>query len=362
MLPINHAWKEGSRSDLLQTTPRMALATQDIEHLVEELRAYHAIYSPLFQRREPRDAAHTYLQGLLATLPRQSIEPMVLAVEDVAPKAVRAMQAFMSEGPWHDERLLHRHWEEVHTDLGADDGVLMVDGSDVPKQGGHSVGVKRQSAGNWASGPTARLVYVWARSVPRATPCWTVDGICLRPGAQMTRMRNGAGSAAFRPASPSKPSPSWPRRCSRGGQEPGAAMSLGGGGRGVWEQSRLAGWRGGAGSVVCCRSAPPYAGLGRAPSDTHPIVAWARSAPAAGAPGRRGARGADRPGGGGGACPPRRGHARRSRKAARDLWSRSVPLDGWLPYGTPCQGRRLVGAAAAGRDRGVEDLPVPCSH
>ena len=88
-----------------------------------------------------------YRQGLLATLPRQSIEPMVLAVEDVAPKAVRAMQAFMSEGPWHDERLLHRHWEEVHTDLGADDGVLMVDGSDVPKQGGHSVGVKRQYCG-----------------------------------------------------------------------------------------------------------------------------------------------------------------------------------------------------------------------
>ena len=57
--PLFHAWKEGSISDLIQTTPRMALATQDIEHLVEELRAYHAIYSPLFQRREQRDAAHT---------------------------------------------------------------------------------------------------------------------------------------------------------------------------------------------------------------------------------------------------------------------------------------------------------------
>ncbi len=53
-------------SDLIKTTPQMDLATQDIEHLVEELRAYHAIYSPLFQRREQRDAAHTYLQGLLA--------------------------------------------------------------------------------------------------------------------------------------------------------------------------------------------------------------------------------------------------------------------------------------------------------
>ena len=72
---------------------------------------------------------------------------MVLAVEGVAPKAVRARQAFLSEGPWNAARLWHRHWEAVDTDLGADDGVLMVDGSDVPQQGGHSVGVKRQDGG-----------------------------------------------------------------------------------------------------------------------------------------------------------------------------------------------------------------------
>src|SRR5712691_10495114 len=147
MLPVNHAWKEGSMMDLIETTPKMDLAIQDIEHLVEELRAYHAIYSPLFQRREQREAAHSYLQGLLATLPRKSIEPMVLAVDGVAPKAVRAMQSFISEGQWNDERLLHQHWKEVETDLGADDGMLMVDGSDFPKQGSHSVGVKRQYCG-----------------------------------------------------------------------------------------------------------------------------------------------------------------------------------------------------------------------
>ena len=133
--------------DLIETTPQMDLAPQDIEHLVEELRTYHAISSPLFQRREQRDAAHTSLQGVLATLPRKSIEPMVLAVDGVAPKAVRAIQACISEGQWNDERLLQQPWKEVETDLGADDGVLMVEGSACPKQGGHAVGVKRQYCG-----------------------------------------------------------------------------------------------------------------------------------------------------------------------------------------------------------------------
>jgi len=99
--------------DLIETTPKMDLAIHDIEHLVEELHAYHAIDNPLFQRREQREAAPSYLQGLLATLPRKSIEPMVLAVDGVAPKAVRAMQSFISEGQWNDERLLHQHWKEV---------------------------------------------------------------------------------------------------------------------------------------------------------------------------------------------------------------------------------------------------------
>src|SRR5437879_13353916 len=117
MLPLNHAWKEGSMIALIETTPQMDLAPQDIEHLVEELHAYHAIYSPLFQRREQREAAHAYLQGLLATLPRKSIEPMVLAVEGVAPKAVRAMQAFIRQGQWNGERLLQQHGQEVAVDL-----------------------------------------------------------------------------------------------------------------------------------------------------------------------------------------------------------------------------------------------------
>src|SRR5215470_1262502 len=131
----------------IETAPAMALTPQAIDNLVEELRAYHAIYSPLFQRREQREGAAQYLHGLLLDLPRKSIEPMVLALEGAQAQAVRTLQLFVSEGAWDDEGLLQRHWQEVDTSLGEDDGVLTLDGSDFLKQGRESVGVKRQYCG-----------------------------------------------------------------------------------------------------------------------------------------------------------------------------------------------------------------------
>jgi SRSO17 transposase len=131
----------------IETTAAMDLTPGDLNDLVEELRAYHAIYSPLFQRREQREWAAKYLHGLLLDLPRKSIEPLVLALEGAQPQAVRAMQQFISEGSWDDTALLHRHWEEVDRDLGEDKGTLILDGSDFPKQGLDSVGVKRQYCG-----------------------------------------------------------------------------------------------------------------------------------------------------------------------------------------------------------------------
>lgn len=131
----------------ITTAPVMDLTPQAIEKLVEELRAYHAIYSPLFQRREQREGAAQYLHGLLLELPRKSIEPMVLALEGPTAKAVRTLQLFISEGTWDDDAILQRHWHEVDQVLGEADGVLTLDGSDFLKQGRESVGVKRQYCG-----------------------------------------------------------------------------------------------------------------------------------------------------------------------------------------------------------------------
>src|SRR5918998_3870396 len=131
----------------IETAPTLDLVPEDLEALVDELKAYHAIYSPLFQRREQREWSEKYLHGLLLELPRKSIEPMVLALQGANRNAVRAMQQFLSEGAWDDDAILRRHWQEVDADLGDAEGVLTLDGSDFPKQGTESVGVKRQYCG-----------------------------------------------------------------------------------------------------------------------------------------------------------------------------------------------------------------------
>jgi hypothetical protein len=53
------------------------------------------------------------LHGLLLEIPRQSIEPMVLALEGVKAKVVRTMPWCISAGGWDDDALLTRHWQEV---------------------------------------------------------------------------------------------------------------------------------------------------------------------------------------------------------------------------------------------------------
>jgi SRSO17 transposase len=83
----------------MATAPTLELSPQDVVGLVDELRAYHALYAPLFQRQEQRDWAEQYLRGLLSALPRKSIEPMVLAVVGADRNAVRGYAAVPQRRP-----------------------------------------------------------------------------------------------------------------------------------------------------------------------------------------------------------------------------------------------------------------------
>jgi len=138
--------------DLTPELPAViTLTPADVGGVLEELAAYHAQFAPLFKRPEQRVGAEVYLRGLLtADVPRKNVEAMVLRLFGAGPEAerrVRALQQFIGESPWDDEAILAKHQSLVEESLGEDDGVFIVDGSDFPKQGKHSVGVARQWCG-----------------------------------------------------------------------------------------------------------------------------------------------------------------------------------------------------------------------
>src|SRR5215211_1593972 len=139
--------------DLTATIPPVRLLTAaDLDGVVEELAVYHAHFASLFQRREQRAWAQVYLRGLLtADVPRKNVEAVALRLLGAgadADRRVRALQQFVGEGGWDDAGLLAAHQRLVAETLGEDDGVLIIDGHETPKQGTHSVGVLRQWCGH----------------------------------------------------------------------------------------------------------------------------------------------------------------------------------------------------------------------
>jgi SRSO17 transposase len=128
------------------------LTSADLTDLAGELATYHHEFAPLFKRYEQRAWAQVYLHGLLtAAVPRKNIEAIALRLfgaDQAAARTVRALQQFVGEGGWDDAAILAKHRRLVDETLGEDDGVLIVDGSDFPKQGSHSAGVARQWCGH----------------------------------------------------------------------------------------------------------------------------------------------------------------------------------------------------------------------
>lgn len=126
------------------TPPPLELTPADIEALADELMVYHSEFADLYYRLEQAHWGYMYLQGLMAPIESKAIQPMAMALKG---GNVQAMQQFVGQGRWPDEKLLKKHWRLVDETLGEEDGVWIVDGSGFPKKGEHSVGVARQWCG-----------------------------------------------------------------------------------------------------------------------------------------------------------------------------------------------------------------------
>lgn len=124
--------------------PACNLTVCDIEALLPALEKYGEHFKRTFARLDQHAWAGRYLQGLLATLPRKSCEPIALALG----VSVRGLQAFIAESSWSSLPVLAQHERLVAHSLGdTDDGVFLIDESGMPKQGHHSAGVAHQYCG-----------------------------------------------------------------------------------------------------------------------------------------------------------------------------------------------------------------------
>lgn len=131
-------------TEIMEIPPPLDLTPGEVEELADELVAYHTEFADLYYRVEQAHWGHMYLQGLMAPIESKAIQPMAMAL---AGGDIQAMQQFVGQGRWQDEKLLKKHWQLVNETLGEADGVWIVDGSGFPKKGKHSAGVGRQWCG-----------------------------------------------------------------------------------------------------------------------------------------------------------------------------------------------------------------------
>jgi SRSO17 transposase len=110
----------------------------------EDFQEWLEPFLAVFKRSEQRFWAPRYLQGLIGPGARKSVEPMA---ERVCPRRTQQLHHFVSTSPWSTaplEQVLRRTADAL---VGGEDAVLIVDNTALPKQGKHSVGVKRQPCG-----------------------------------------------------------------------------------------------------------------------------------------------------------------------------------------------------------------------
>jgi SRSO17 transposase len=103
-----------------------------------------APFLAVLKRSEQRCWAPLYLQGLLGPGSRKSVEPMA---ERVCPGQTQQLHHFVSTSPWPTDPLEQVLRKTADALVGGQDALLIVDDTALPKQGKHSVGVKRQHCG-----------------------------------------------------------------------------------------------------------------------------------------------------------------------------------------------------------------------
>lgn len=95
------------------------------------------------QRSEQRDNAKHYVAGLLSSIGRKNAESIAYLHDEER----QGLQKFMGHSPWEHVPMLDELTQQISSELGEPDGILVFDPSAFPKHGTESVGVDRQWCG-----------------------------------------------------------------------------------------------------------------------------------------------------------------------------------------------------------------------
>jgi SRSO17 transposase len=98
-------------------------------------------FAGCFSRQPQRAAASQYLEALFNDSERKSMQAMHGRLSD--PVTYEALQHFITDSPWETQPV----WARLRAVVPVRTGILALDDTSFPKQGKHSVGVKRQYCG-----------------------------------------------------------------------------------------------------------------------------------------------------------------------------------------------------------------------
>jgi SRSO17 transposase len=119
--------------------------------VLRRLEGYAARFRDDFQFDRPARWAPVYLAGLIQEGERKSIEPLSRRVNLPPELQVKgpdqALQQFVNQSPWDDQRVLKRYRIVMAETFADPAGIVVIDDTSFPKQGRHSVGVQRQYCG-----------------------------------------------------------------------------------------------------------------------------------------------------------------------------------------------------------------------
>jgi len=103
--------------------------------------AFADLFAGCFTRRPQREAASQYIEALCNDSERKSMQAMHGRLSD--PVSYEALQHFITDSPWETASV----WTRLQAQIPVRTGILALDDTSFPKQGKHSVGVKRQYCG-----------------------------------------------------------------------------------------------------------------------------------------------------------------------------------------------------------------------